>query len=166
MCDHVHAWRQSTGRLARTTKTPPIAPGSGFSVSTGGAGGGPLERAGLEAGQEEVPEPVRPLFPPAMLLHPVQSPDALLCTAPSPLLLGVKEMLQSSGPRRSRDIYTTCSPPSQTPVQCPSPPHEALGAQRCLGLGISGGWLMTVADTITDGWASGSQGLLAPHPFA
>lgn len=64
---------------------------------------------------------MQPLFLPAMLLPLVQSPDALLCTAPSPLLLGIREMLQSSCPRKSRNISLTMQPTLPTPVQCPNP---------------------------------------------
>jgi len=93
----------------------------------GGRVVGPWRGLGWRRGQEEVPEQVRPLFPPATLLPLVQSPEALLCAVPSPLLLGIREMLQSSCPRRSRNTYTMCSPPSR-PRAVPRPPHPpALG---------------------------------------
>lgn len=85
-------------------------------------GSGRLGRAG--PGREVVPRQVRSL--PAALLPVAGAPTALCCTAPFLLWLGVSEMLQSSCPRRLRNIYV---PPAHLPgsVQCPGPRTRSLG---------------------------------------
>lgn len=107
-------------------QTPPVAPGSGFSVSTGG-GGHPGGWAGLGWGGRRTPSGAAPV--PASDLPPSLGPRHLALRCSFPLLLLIREMLQSSCPRRRRDIYTA-------PVRCPGPRTRPLGHRGDPDLGF------------------------------